>query len=91
MKIIYDSYSKIIVGRKHFFVKKYLRFSDLNNVSDVPDGYGMHTDFKKACSIAGIKDAAIQQQIFELMESKMIVAKVIDFNPVLSEVKSITG
>jgi hypothetical protein len=91
MKIIYDSYSKIIEGKKHFFVKKHLRFNDLNNVSDVPDGYGMHTDFKKACSIAGIKDAAIQQKIFELMESKITIAKVIDFKPALTEVISITG
>ena len=91
MEIIYDSYSKIIEGKKHFFIKKYLRFSDLINVSDVLDGYGMHSDFKKACSIAGIRDAAIQQQIFELMESSTAVAKIIELNPVLSEGISITG
>jgi hypothetical protein len=88
---IYECYIKLIEGKKHYFVKRFLHLTDCENVIDILDGYGMHTEFKKACIIAGIKEADIQQQIFDSMNISSVEAKVICMNNPIAVVKSITG
>ena len=78
MENFYDSYTKVIQDKTYYFVKRYLRFPEYNNVADILEGYGMHTDFNKACSIAGVSDPAIKKQIFENMEKNVSSAKVIE-------------
>jgi hypothetical protein len=51
----------------------------------------MHSDFYKACVIAGIKDQSIQQQLFSQMEAKLSEVKVIEMNQPNALFKSITG
>ena len=91
MSHVYVSYFKLIENKKHYFVKKFLHLTDCGNVSDILDGYGMHTEFKKACIIAGIKEIDIQQQIFDSMNISSVEAKVICMNNPIAVVKSITG
>jgi hypothetical protein len=91
MNYIYESYFKTIKGEKHFFIKKYLRLIGIGDVSDVMEGYGMHTDFKKACLIAGIKELEIQQKIFDSMEVNKAEAKVINLNSSLATMMTIAG
>lgn len=80
MNHIYISYSKLIEGKKHYFVKKFLRLTGCENVSDILEGYGMHTDFNKACIIAGIKEHETRRRIFESMSENEPLAKLINLN-----------
>ena len=91
MNYIYESYFKTIKGEKHFFVKNYLRLDGIGEVSDIMEGYGMHTDFKKACLIAGIKEVHLQQKIFDSMEANLAEAKIINLNSSLAPVMTIAG
>ena len=59
---------------------KFLRFPEFNNVPDVLVGYGMHTEFEKACSIATINDPLIKQKILNEMEGNIELSKVIDMH-----------
>lgn len=78
MHYIYEAYTKEINGDMNYFVKKFLHFPDLPQLTDLLEGYGMHTDFQKACRIAGIEDAKIMDRIMEQVNNKVEVAKVID-------------
>lgn len=91
MENFYNSYSKIVQGKTYYFVKKFLQFPEFNNVPDVLVGYGMHTDFHKACSIAGISDPKVKMQLLNNMTGEGLVeqAKVIDMMPMNFEIKSI--
>jgi hypothetical protein len=63
MEYLYHSYTKLIDDQIHYFVKKILTFPEFTGVTDVQVGYGMHTDFEKACNICGINDSACRKQI----------------------------
>jgi DNA topoisomerase IA len=92
MKYNYETYFKTIENRKYYFVKRYIQFKEFgDNLCDVLEGYGMHTDFSKACIIAGIKDVSIQQQIFAQMEAQLSEIKVIEMNQPVSIIKKIIG
>ncbi len=92
MKYSYETYFKIIDNHKYYFVKRYLQFKEYgDSLCDVLEGYGMHTDFSKACMIAGIKDISLQQQLFAQMEEQLSEIKVIEMNQPVSIIKSITG
>lgn len=92
MKYSYETYFKMIENRKYYFVKRYLQFKEFgDNLCDVLEGYGMHSDFNKACVIAGIKDQSLQQQLFAQMEAKLSEIKVIEMNQPSTLFKSITG
>jgi len=92
MNYNYETYFKMIENRKYYFVKKYLQFKEYgDSLCDVLEGYGMHTDFSKACIIAGIKDNSLQQQLFARMEAQISEIKVIEMNQPVSVIKKISG
>ncbi|HAN66719.1 MAG TPA: hypothetical protein DCQ34_11000 [Chitinophagaceae bacterium] len=78
MQYIYQAYSKQVNGTETFFVKRFLHFPNLAHVPDVQDGFGMHTDFIKACKLAGISDPDIINQILDGMREPAQPAKVIN-------------
>ena len=74
MENVYECYSKLLHDKTYYFVKRYLRFTEYATVPDVMEGYGMHTDFTKACSIAGITDLTVMKQIFDDMQETQFLA-----------------
>jgi hypothetical protein len=96
MENVYECYSKLLHDKTYYFVKRYLRFSEYAHVPDVMEGYGMHTDFTRACSIAGINDLKIMKQIFDDMQEAQFkaaapVAKVIELKKAGFESKKQAG
>ena len=89
MENFYTSYTKTVQGKTYYFVKKFLTFPEFNNVPDVLVGYGMHTDFDKACNIAMIEDTNIKLQLLNSMAGAVEKAKVIEMMPVNFESKSV--
>ena len=89
MENFYTSYTKTVQGKTYYFVKKFLTFPEFNNVPDVLVGYGMHTDFDKACNIAMIEDTNIKLQLLNSMTGAVEKAKVIEMMPVNFESKSV--
>lgn len=61
MEHIYTIDTKMIQGKLHYFVKKIMVLPEFKGLADIITGYGMHTSFEKACSIAGIHDDATRQ------------------------------
>ncbi len=80
METFYKAYTKISQNKLTYFVKKYRAFPEYENVDDILEGYGMHTDFHKACSIAGINDPQIRKQLLDGIEAAAPQAKIIDLN-----------
>jgi hypothetical protein len=80
MENVYTSYTRKIASTTYYFVKRFVVFSDLKDVPPILDGYGMHTDFENACTIAGIKDIEIKNQLLSGIENGQRQAKVIDLN-----------
>ena len=89
MENFYTSYTKTVQGKTYYFVKKFLTFPEFNNVPNVLVGYGMHTDFDKACSIALIQDTNIKLQLLNSMTGAVEKAKVIEMIPANFESKSV--
>lgn len=89
MENFYTSYTKTVQGKTYFFVKKFLKFPEFNNVPDVLVGYGMHVEFDKACSIAQIFDQNIKLQLLNSMTGAIEKAKIIEMQPVNFEIKSV--
>ena len=81
METFYKAYTKTDQNKIFYFVKKYICFPEYKNVADILDGYGMHMDFHKACSIAGVSNLQIRQQLFDEIQSSLPQAKIIDLNP----------
>lgn len=52
-------------------------FPELKNAERVLDGYGMHTDFHRACSIAGIHQIAIKEKLWEQVANVASSAEII--------------
>ena len=48
---------------------------EFKGLADVVVGYGMHTDFEKACSIAGIDDADCRKKLLRELEDRNTVPK----------------
>ena len=63
MEHVYTVQTKIIHDKTYYFVKKILALPEFPGLAEVVVGYGMHTDFEKACNIAGIKDIASRQKL----------------------------
>ncbi|MCO6497120.1 MAG: hypothetical protein J5I50_05605 [Chitinophagaceae bacterium] len=53
-----------INDQAHYVIKKYSYFPEFPEVPEVLDSMGMHQDFLKACSLAGVED---EQVIDDLM------------------------
>ena len=81
METFYKAYTKVTQNKLHYFVKKYLTFPEFENVSDILEGYGMHVDFHKACSIAGLHDETIKDRLMAEIRDVAPQAKVIELNP----------
>lgn len=77
MEKIYNSYTKVIDGTTYFFVKQFLVFNELQGVPPVLEKYGMHTNFEKACSIAGVTEEGIKKYLLKSLEDHSPLAKVI--------------
>ena len=80
MEIFYNAYTKIVQNKTYYFVKKFLTFPEYKEVEDILEGYGMHTDFNKACSIAGIDSLNVRKQLLDEIQQTAHQAKVIDLN-----------
>jgi len=89
METFYTAYTKLLDYKIYYFVKKYSAFPELKNVSPVLETYGMHTDFNKACSIAGITDSAVKQQLLQQAEENTQRAKVFEIGNTSFSGKSI--
>jgi len=88
MENYYTSYSKVVQNTRYYFVKKFLKFPEFNNVPDVLVGYGMHPEFEKACNIATIHDQNIMDKLLNEMEGSVEQSKVIDMHFGNFEMKS---
>ena len=82
MQYSYSAYTKNINNQTYYFVKKYVLFPELKDVEPVLANYGMHINFNKACSIAGIFDASLIEQLYKEAQATVQQAKLIDFNAV---------
>ena len=69
MEHLYTVHTKIIQDKTYYFVKKLMSLSEFKGLADVVIGYGMHTDFEKACSIAGIDDAECRKKLLVQLEA----------------------
>ena len=63
MEYLYTVHTKQIDDKTYYFVKKIMALSEFKGLADVVIGYGMHTDFEKACSIAGIEDKECRKKL----------------------------
>jgi hypothetical protein len=80
METIYTAYTKFLDFKVYYFIKKYTAFPELKNVSPVLESYGMHTNFDKACSIAGIHDDSIKEKLLKEAEATIKRAKIVELN-----------
>ena len=70
MEHFYTVHTKQIDGKTHYFVKKIMALPEFKGLADIVVGYGMHTDFEKACSIAGLLNKATMQQLLLELEAR---------------------
>ncbi len=90
MEIFYTAYTKLLGYETYYFVKKFTAFPEFKNVSPILDAYGMNSSFDKACSIAGIKDTKIKEQLLQQIDGTP-KAKVVEWNSVSFANKSVAG
>lgn len=91
MKHNYQAYTKKVNGTEHFFVKKFLSFPEYQHVPDVMEGFGMHTNFSKACQIAGITDPQVMNNIFKDMSEPASHAIIIEMGNNENELRANAG
>lgn len=77
MEHLYTAYVKEINREPFYFVKHFLLLTEVDNITPLLIGYGMHRVYEKACGIAGIKDAETQKAI-RLQHLSSLPAKVVD-------------
>lgn len=80
MENLYTAYTKVMDNNTYYFVKKYLVFPEFKDVEPMQESFGMHTDFNKACSIAGVNDPMIRMQLFNESKGTIPQARVIELN-----------
>ena len=78
METFYTAYTKLLDFKTYYFIKKYIAFPEFKNVAPLMESYGMHTDFDKACSIAGIQDTQIKEKLLIQIKESSHQAKIID-------------
>jgi hypothetical protein len=83
METYYTAYTKLLDFKTYYFVKKFTSFPELKNVAPVMNAYGMHTDFDRACSIAGVTDADVKATLLEQAKESRPTAKVFALNPTI--------
>ncbi|MBS1509531.1 MAG: hypothetical protein JST86_01725 [Bacteroidetes bacterium] len=80
METFYTAYTKLLDYKMYYFVKKFTAFPELKDVPPVLESYGMHTNFDKACTIAGITDATVKEALFKQAEENTQRAKVVELS-----------
>ena len=70
MEHVYTVHTKMIESKTHYFVKKLLVFTEFKGLANILVGLGMHTNFEKACSIAGVTEAAIRNRLLNELEKQ---------------------
>jgi len=91
MEQVCQCYTRDVDQVTHYFVKRFLHFPEYDGVSDCLEGYGMHTDFRKACEIAGINDVAVCEELFCSLTIAPGKAKIISLERYSMNVSRITG
>ncbi|MFM2327614.1 MAG: hypothetical protein RIR31_1816 [Bacteroidota bacterium] len=91
METFYTAYTKLLDYKTYYFIKKYTAFPELKDVSPILESYGMHTSFDKACSIAGVTDVIIKEQLLQQAEEKVPRAKIIELGNATFSGKSVAG
>jgi len=82
MEHLYTVQTKLVDGKTHYFVKKILKLTEFKGLADVVIGYGMHTDFEKACRIAGISDKTVKDELLLRLEIMNMPQKPLAKNPI---------
>lgn len=85
METFYTAYTKLLDFKTYYFIKKFSAFPELKNVPPVMVAYGMHTNFDKACSIAGITDAAVKENLLQQAEENKQTGKVVELQPSIAQ------
>ena len=91
METVYTAYTKLLDFKVYYFIKQFSTFPEFKNVSPVLVKYGMHTDFEKACNIAGVTDAAIKARLLKEAAATTHKAKVVDLIANTAAVNVATG
>lgn len=91
METFYTAYTKLLDYKTYYFVKKFTAFPEFKDVSPILESYGMHTDFDKACSIAGLTDASIKEQLLQQAEENTQRAKIVELGNNNFSSKSVAG
>lgn len=78
MEHIYISYCKKIDNSNFYFIKKFQVYPELFNIPPMLEGYGMHTNFDKACSLAGIYEQQIKNRLLQDVADTDMGGKVIE-------------
>lgn len=82
MENIYKAYLKEIDGVNFYFVKKYTAFPEFEDLPNVLDSMGMHTDFYKACDIAEVYDEVVIARLMNELHIIPETARIIHIHPV---------
>ena len=80
MANFYTGYTKMVNGQTMYFVKKFQSFPEFKDVPPFLESFGMHTEFDKACSIAGVEDPKLKEQILNDINNNTPQAKVIEIS-----------
>ena len=91
METFYTAYTKLLDYKTYYFVKKFSAFPEFKDVAPVLESYGMHTNFDKACSIAGLTDPMIKEQLLQQAEENTQRAKVVELGNSNFSSKSVAG
>ncbi len=91
METVYTAYTKLLDYKVYYFIKKFNTFPEFKNVSPVLERYGMHTDFDKACSIAGLTDVAVKARLLQEADANSPKAKVVDLISTTALANTATG
>ena len=77
MENFYIAYTRVVQTTTFYFVKKYVTFPEYKDVPNVLENYGMHTDFNRACKIAGIYDDELAKKLLSNLQNNIAGAKII--------------
>jgi len=91
METFYTAYTKLLDYKTYYFIKRFSAFPEFKDVSPVLEAYGMHTNFEKACSIAGVTDLLIRQELFHQAEESMLHGRVVELGDISYANKSVAG
>jgi hypothetical protein len=91
METVYTAYTKLLDYKTYYFVKRFSTFPEFKNVSPMLEAYGMHTDFEKACNIAGVHDVAVKERLYKEAQSTLPQARVVELPGISHAAKTAAG